>query len=219
MDTILNEIALHFIGNKTLEHKLNLSETTLSIDDDLAELITNSFIERFNTAYEEYTFTHASSLDYNEVYNYVKNIFKKQEELHASSIKIAQELYQQTNHPKIKDGELYIGLFSNCEYNGTQVDAVGIFKTEVKNDFLEVITESSNFDIFHKQGIDLKKIEKGVLIYNANEEQGYAVRIFDNQNKGTDAQYWKDDFLGLKPVANEYQQTNEFSRYYQRIYS
>ena len=210
MDANLNELALHFVGNKTLDHLLHLSEDLLSIDDELADLITNAFFERFSTSYEEYSFTHASSLDFNEVYNFAKAIFENNNELHNSSKKIAQELFQQTNHPNIKDGELYVGLFSNAEYDGAYVDAVGIFKTELKNDFLEVHSENGNFNVFHKQGVDLKKIEKGCIIYNTIPEQGYAVRVFDNQNRGADAQYWIQDFLGLKPNANEYQQTNEF---------
>lgn len=210
MDANLTEIALHFVGNKTVDHLLKLSEDLLTIDDELAELITNAFFERFSKSFEEYEFTHSSSLDFNEVYTFAKDIFENKENLQSNSQKIAQELYQQTNHPNIKDGELYIGLFSNCEHNGAYVDAIGIFKTEVKNDFLEVHAEIGNFDITHKQGIDLKKIEKGCVIYNTKSAEGYSVKIFDNQNRGADAQYWTNDFLGLRPIGNEYQQTNEF---------
>ena len=64
--------------------------------------------------------------------------------------------------------------------------------------------------LFHKQGIDLKKIEKGCVIDNTKPDEGYLARVFDNQNRGADAQYWTNDFLGLKPIANEYKQTNEF---------
>ena len=210
MDTNLNDISLHFVGNKTLDHLLILSEDLLTVDDELADLITNSFFDRFSTSYEEYSFSHASSLDFNEVYNFAKAIFENNDELQNSSKKIAQELYQQTNHPNIKDGELYVGHFSKAEYDGAYVDAIGIFKTEVKNDFLEVQSNNGSFDIIHKQGVDLKKIDKGCIIYNTIPEQGYVVRVFDNQNRGADAQYWTQDFLGLKPIANEYQQTNEF---------
>jgi len=210
MDANLTEIALHFVGNKTVDHLLKLNDDLLSIDDELADLITNAFFERFSKSFEEYEFTHASSLDFNEVYTFAKEIFENNEKLQSNSQKIAQELYQQTNHPNIKDGELYVGLFSNCELNGAYVDAIGIFKTEVKNDFLEVHAEIGNFEIAHKQGIDLKKIEKGCVIYNTKAAEGYSVKIFDNQNRGADAQYWTNDFLGLQPIANEYQQTNEF---------
>lgn len=210
MDTNLDEIALHFVGNKTVDHLLKLSDDLLNIDDELAELISLSFFERFVNSHEEYQFTHVSSLEFNEVYTFAKQIFENNDLLHQNSQKIAQELYQQTNHPNIKDGELYVAYFSKAEHNGSYVDAIGIFKTEAKNDFLEVHAEVGNFDILHKQGIDLKKIEKGCVIYNTKPDQGYSVRIFDNQNRGGDAQYWTVDFLGLKPIANEYKQTNEF---------
>ena len=72
MDTSLNDISLHFVGNKTLDHNLILSEDLLKIDDELADIITESFFERFATSFEEYSFTHASSLDFNEVYNFAK---------------------------------------------------------------------------------------------------------------------------------------------------
>ena len=118
MDANLTEIALHFVGNKTVDHLLKLSEDILNIDDELADLITNAFFERFSKSFEEYEFTHESSLDFNEVYNFAKDIFENKDNLHSNSQKIAQALYQQTNHPNIKDGELYVGLFSNCEHNG-----------------------------------------------------------------------------------------------------
>jgi len=113
MDAKLSEIALHFVGNKTIDHLLKLSEDILTIDDELAELITNAFFERFSKSFEEYEFTHTSSVDFNEVYTFVKDIFENNENLQSNSQKIAQELYQKTNHPNIKDGELYVGLFSN----------------------------------------------------------------------------------------------------------
>lgn len=210
MDTILKEISVHFVGNKTVEHQLVVSDEPLHLDEELAELIRSSFFERFNTAHEEYAFTHQSSLEFNEVYNFVKNVFQEKEGLHMASMKIAQELYQQTNHPNIKDGELYVAEFSNCAIDGAYVNAIGIFKTEVKNNFLEVLTDENDFEVVLRQGIDLKKIEKGCLIYNVNPDRGFSVRIFDNQNRGADAVYWKEDFLGLKPLANEYKQTNEF---------
>jgi hypothetical protein len=210
MDTNLTEIALHFVGNKTVDHLLKLSDDLLNIDDELAELISTSFFDRFANSFDDYSFTHASSLEFNEVYTFCKQIFENNELLHQNSQKIAQELYQQTNHPNIKDGELYVAYFSKAEHDSAYVDAIGIFKTEAKNDFLEVHTELDNFDVLHKQGIDLKKIEKGCIIYNSKPDQGYPVKVFDNKTSGADAQYWVNDFLGLKAVSNEYQQTNEF---------
>ena len=206
----LEEISLHYIGNKLLDKHLIRSNKPLRIDEELAELITQSFFQRLTTAFEEYNFTHNASLDFNEVYNYVKDIFEEEDVFHENSIKIAEHLYEQSTHPNIKEGELYVCLFSDYYFKGAYVDAVGIFKTETKKDYLEVLNTENKLDIELKSGIDLTKIEKGCFIVNAEKEKGYNVRIFDNQNRGADAQYWKNDFLGLAPVVNEYKQTNEF---------
>jgi hypothetical protein len=58
--------------------------------------------------------------------------------------------------------------------------------------------------------VELSRIDKGCLIINKGEEEGYDVMIFDNQNRGEEAQYWKETFLGLTPQRNEFHHTNHF---------
>lgn len=41
-------------------------------------------------------------------------------------------------------------------------------------------------------------------------EQGFKVCVIDNVNKSNEAQYWKDDFLKLVSLADEYHHTKEF---------
>ena len=96
MDTNLDEIALHFVGNKTVDHLLKLSNDLLNIDDELAELISTSFFNRFTNSFDEYSFTHASSLEFNEIYTFAKQIFENNDLLHQNSQKIAQELQIRT---------------------------------------------------------------------------------------------------------------------------
>jgi hypothetical protein len=42
------------------------------------------------------------------------------------------------------------------------------------------------------------------------KDNGYVLSIIDNTNKGSEAQYWKDNFLSVQPKKNEYHQTNQF---------
>lgn len=211
MNASISKIYLHLVGNKTNDQQLILSEKPLELEEELAQFISDSFFDRFATSYESYHFTHPTSLEFNEIYNFATHLFENQEELKQVSINMAKHLYEVTDHPNVKQGELYIAQFKGCSYDNKLVDAIGIFKTEVKNDFLEVISASeTDIQVLHKKGIDLRKIEKGCLIYGMYKDRGYEVRIFDNQNRGGDAQYWKGDFLGLEATANEYKQTNEF---------
>jgi hypothetical protein len=68
----------------------------------------------------------------------------------------------------------------------------------------------SEFSIVYKEGIDINKFDKGCLVFNTNKKEGFLVTIIDNQNRGEEALYWKDNFLGLTQKANEFHQTNEF---------
>jgi len=50
------------------------------------------------------------------------------------------------------------------------MDAIGIFKSETKQDFLRISTGANGFDIKIEEGINLNKIDKACLIYNTEEE-------------------------------------------------
>ena len=59
-------------------------------------------------------------------------------------------------------------------------------------------------------GINIEKLDKGCLILNTQRESGYKVCIIDKSNKSGEAQFWKDNFLQLKPVKDDYHDTKEF---------
>ncbi|MDL2297504.1 nucleoid-associated protein, partial [Bacteroidales bacterium OttesenSCG-928-E04] len=91
-----------------------------------------------------------------------------------------------------------------------EVDAIGLFKSEVKDPFMKVEMVDDRFVVFNEQGINLQKIDKGCLIYNQNRDGGYIVEIVDNTGKGQDAAYWKEDFLQLQPRQDEFFNTNHY---------
>jgi hypothetical protein len=70
--------------------------------------------------------------------------------------------------------------------------------------------KEQNFKVNHDEGINTKKLDKGCLIFNVDPEEGYRVCIVDTQNSGNEAQYWKDEFLKLKSVSDNYYQTKNY---------
>jgi len=208
---VLNEVSVHFIGNKALEENIILSNKPLTLEESLADLITEGFFKKLSNSFEEYAFYHESSLDYNEVYNFTKDIFngKEDDKFHENTESIAKHLFAQSTHPNIKPGELYVCYFEDYKYDGAYVDAIGIFKTESKSAFIEVVNDDNRVNIVEREGVDVSKIDKGCLIINTNEDEGFIARVFDNQSKN-EAQYWVWDFLGLKATQNEFSQTKEF---------
>ena len=61
------------------------------------------------------------------------------------SKKITQHLFEQSNHPHIKNGEVYVTYLTNISIDNNVVDAIGIFKSEIKTDFLQFEEKESEF--------------------------------------------------------------------------
>jgi len=143
----------------------------------------------------------------NEVYNYVSAIFKDPDKLHEQSINIAKHLYNQSVHPKVKNGEVYIVYLQDCVIDGETTDAVGIFKSESRETYLKIYSNENGFEIKSDDGISLSKLDKGCLIFNLEEENGYLVAIADNLKKSNEARYWNDDFLRICERADNFYHT------------
>jgi hypothetical protein len=87
------------------------------------------------------------------------------------------------------------------------MDAVGIFKSENDVPFLKMNEGELNYEIEHEFGFELKGIDKACLIFNLDQDTGYKILIVDNASRGTEAQYWVNDFLELKPRSDGYSKT------------
>ena len=146
----------------------------------------------------------------NEAYNYCRQIFSDADAFEEASQAVAKHLYNQSTHPKVKGGELYVAYFDALPVESRMCKAIGFFKTETKALFLEAGQEGANINLQLKEGIELTKIDKGCLIIAQKEEEGFDVLLFDNQNRGEEAQYWKEKFLSVAPQKNEFHNTQHF---------
>lgn len=206
MGNKIHDIIVHFVGNKSTEEWLHLSKTCLIIDDDVKIPLEKYFLDSFSTN-EYFQLYHDSGIDYNVVYGAANAIFDNPEALYEQSVNLAKHLYEQSTHPKIKGGEFYTVYFKDCIVDGETVDAIGLFKSENKDTFLKVLRVGGNFNLESEQGINIKKLDKGCLIFNKDRENGYVVAVVDNTNRGVDAQYWIDDFLHVRQRKDEYANT------------
>ena len=202
----IEALIMHRIGNKGMDEGYTISDKCIHLDSQLAMLLTKYFIGPFISG-EFYNLYHEASLELNEIYNYATKIFNDFSLFHEQSINIAKHLYNESSHPKIKAGELYIAYFHDCIVDGKNMDAIGIFKSENKDTFLKVLQTDDGFDIATESGININKLDKGCLIFNTEKEYGYLVAIVDNTNKGSEAKYWTDDFLHVRPRKDSFNQT------------
>ena len=208
-EAVLQKVSVHYIGNKGNGQEFIFSKKPLEISKEDKHTIKSSFLGNFNLESDKYSFNHASSLDFNEVYNYCLESLAEGATFHKNSVNMARHLYESTMHPKIKAGELYVCHFENCLVDGAFVEAIGIYKTETKSSFLDLAISETEVSLVMREGVEVSKFDKACLVFPTNAEQGFDVLIFDS-NRGEEAVFWKETFLNVVPQANEYYQTNQF---------
>jgi 37-kD nucleoid-associated bacterial protein len=207
----IDKVSVHHIGNKTNEEDLVLSKSLLDISEDqLRDLLMRFFIFPM-TSNELFSFTFTNEdFTLNPIYNFALQIFDEPKNFHKQSVNIAKHLYEVSNHSQIKSGDLFISYFKDIAVNGETVDAIGIFKSENRQAFLKLDTKGDIFSLNCDDGINIEKLDKGCLIFNSDRTNGLKICIVDKSNKSTEAQFWKDIFLMLRPCADAYHHTKQF---------
>ena len=165
----INDVIVHHIGSNADEEGIKLSKSLINFDDNTRTLLKRLFLQPFKPG-EYYHLSNSEDLAKNMVYATVSKIFADPQSLIEESQNLANFLYEQSVHPKIKTGELYVVYFSNCFIEGETVDAIGLFKSETKEKFLKVQEKKQNFELNYDEGIT--KLDKGCLIFNMEQENG-----------------------------------------------
>lgn len=206
----LKQIAVHHVGNKINDEDIQYSQAHVDLEDDrLIKIFLKYFLSSFS-GNEMYQFFNDVGLEQNEIFVLCKRIFDNKSELFSQSKIVAQHLYNSSNHAKIKGGELYVCYFEDVILDNQVTNAIGIFKSENKEEYLRVDVLKKKDLVHYEEGVNISKLDKGCLVFNTNENEGYRVCIIDNLNKSNEAVYWKDTFLGVSPFKNEFHQTNDF---------
>lgn len=205
----IQRCVVHKVGNKSEDGGCFISNSLVNVDEEKHRVLTSYFLKPFIDNAQYWQFFHSSDLELNELYSYVTDLFQNPDDLIPISKKIASYLYECTIHPKVKQGELYVVYMEDCFLDSHRCNAVGVFKSETTDTFIKVTNVVDGFNMETHQGININKLDKGCLILNTKKNDGYVVAVIDNTNK-SDAKYWVDDFLGVKPRHDKYSQTQNF---------
>jgi hypothetical protein len=131
------------------------------------------------------------------------------------SKKITNHLFEQSNHPHIKNGEVYVAYLTNVNIDNTPVDAIGIFKSELQADFLQFEEKETHLEMILQQGINLNKLDKGCIIFNHKKEEGYKILTVDSNRY--DARYWLEHFLSVDAFEDENFITKKYLKFCQNF--
>ena len=217
----IDKMIIHHVGNKGREEGCLFSETSIMPSETIESLLLEHYLLPLSELDEVYEFNHdlrsdtdsEGDLDENDenvsiaeandqmsvntIADLSSQVFELGDFTQEVSVKIAEHLYSVTSHPNIAGGDFIIILFSNIFVNADVISALGIFKVESKDDYLDIYDNNGTLEFIEKEGISLKDIQKGALILAHDA----SVLAIDSHKKRT--KYWHEDFLNLQPKQTE----------------
>lgn len=205
----IDSIVIHKIGMKAAQEGDSMRENFYSkheiqFIDEQTQMILNTYFSLALKSPDLYRFKDNNATVANEI----SQVFKDKSKFYESSIRLAEALYDILDETDETRSEFYVVHFSNCQVDDQTVDAIGIFKSEHKETFLKILQNENEVNFQADCGISLKKLDKGCIIFNIDEEYGYLLKAHDS-SKG-DNVYWIDNFLEAKVIENEYFNTESF---------
>ena len=215
-NTHIESLSIHRVGNKSRNEAIFLSDNQYGLNDEIVPLLKEYFFKSFREKEENYfQFAHEVDLEYNDMFNLATEIFTNPSSVHEVSKKITQHLFEQSNHPHIKNGEVYVTYLTNVSIDNNVVDAIGVFKSEMRTDFLQFEEKNSNLEMILQEGINLNKLDKGCLIFNHKKEEGYKILTVDSNRY--DARYWLEHFLAVDAFQDENFMTKKYLKFCQEF--
>ncbi|MEN8929096.1 MAG: nucleoid-associated protein [Flavobacteriales bacterium] len=206
--TFIERITLQKVGSKQREELNFLAKAEVALSDNEDKALKSFFLSSVKSSIELNKFSHHVSLEYNTMYDLTKMYFAQEQDFIPYSNAVLGHLYENSTHPQIKTGELFVVEFHDIEFNDIVTTAIGVFKIEKKLEFLNFNHREDGIDFIIDKGVKLQKIDKGCLIINTETDDG--LRILSVDNNSYDASYWKNDFLGVEEVHNDSFQTKHY---------
>ena len=204
----IDKLIIHKVGNKKKQIENQISSGLCNVNEDLSTSLINYFFTPFSKQIEVNKLHHHSDIELNDIFNYSKKLFNKKSSFQDISVDILTHLYEQSEHPHIKIGEVIVAHFSDIIFDDKLTDAIGIFKIERKQNFFKFSDTNKSLGINLNEGVSSKKMDKGCLIINIEQNDGYRVLSIDNNNY--DTEYWKNKFLKVQFVKDFYYHTSQY---------
>ena len=191
--TNIETLSIHRVGNLSKGEPLFFSEKPYALNDEIIGLLKEYFFKPFREKEENYFhFVHDADVEFNTLYQLVTPIFEDESTIH---------------------GEVYIALLHDTYLDNEKVKAVGIFKSEVKNSFLQFEEQGNQLEMIIQEGVNIHRLDKGCIIFNVNKEDGYKILSIDSNRY--DTKYWLENFLNVDALVDDNFYTKKYLKFSQ----
>lgn len=207
----LLKFAATWVGNKNRYEGVSIPKQTLVPLHAVAEeMLIGAFLKPFEKTEEYFYFHHEEDVSNLPAYQCIMSVFQDPEQLSEQAGKLAQQLYEHTDVPKVQGGEFFVAYFEDLLLQGEPVSAIGLWKVQSKDPFLKTERGAESFALNIIEGIPTSKPEVAALIFNVDESEGYRLCVLDTVSKRDERSFWKDEFLRLRPIEDNYFNTRHY---------
>src|SRR5690554_2545096 len=113
-NTQIESLSIHRVGNKSRNESIFLSASPFQLNDEITPLIKEYFLKPFREKEESYYhFIHETDLEFHPLHEIATTVFTDPQTIHEQSKKITTLLFDQSAHPHIKSGEVFVVYFEN----------------------------------------------------------------------------------------------------------
>jgi hypothetical protein len=201
----LSRFSASWVGNKSRYEGITIpKQTLLPIHDGVDEMLMQAFLKPFEKTEEFFYFHHEEDVSQHPVYQRCMEVFQDPESLSEHGPELAQMLYMHTENPKVQGGEFFIAFFEDLILGGEPASAIGLWKVEQKDAFFKTERTAESFTLNVIEGIPSGKPQVAALIFNLDETEGYRICAVDTVTKKEERSFWKDEFLRLRPIEDNY---------------
>lgn len=209
--TRLLRFAATWVGNKSRYEGVSIPKSTLTPLHSVAEeLLISAFLKPFEKSEEFFYFHHEEDVSNHKLYQSCMSVFQNPESLSEEAGQLAQLLYECCENTKVQGGEFFIGYFEDLMLQGEPVSAIGMWKVQTKDPYLKTERAPEAFTLNVLEGIPTAKPEVIALVFNVDEAEGYRVCAIDTVSKKDERSFWKDEFMRLRPIEDNYFNTRHY---------
>ena len=200
-EALVEEFALHRLGGESKDNVFSDFTVTLKGEEE-QDFLRKLFLKPFANMAFTSEFTHAVSLEYNVLHGLCAEV-NAGKDLLKNSEAIAKHLIDVSQHHNINGGDLYVVKFSGVQVGSALYDAVGIYKFDEKEVFIESKLASGGIELSMKRGLGSSKPNKACLVLFT--EGTPTLFIIDD---GTNTEYWQKAFIDHRPKHDNVNSTS-----------
>ncbi len=188
---------VHRVGNRLREEGCELSQQEVRGTSELHGTLLRHYLAPLVKTGEEFEFYHESDIKLNAVQQFSSRLLSEADEFINLTQNIAKQLYSASTHPSVAEGEFIAILFYDVRIDEKPVFALGLYKIEQRETFLDVEKIGNALNLIELSGIPVSNIQKGALIV------GGSLAVLVKESGGQQTKYWAEAFLKARPRQTE----------------